>query len=214
MTVSTCVWITGAAPVLGLNVSTAVMRMFFFFRIAVRSAFLAAALGLTVIVTVPAAAKLTLPLPYVTFFGRHFPPSRVKPALHFPFAAANTPKVRFGNVSTQLSVPGSLTCSLSVIVKLGECRVALTALKVAILALGAGDGGGVLGGEETITGACTVKGCCPPAGRNSALPPWVAAIVHVPTPTKLTTEPDTEHTDGFAEEKDTASPDVATALTE
>src|SRR5256885_1501604 len=35
------------------------MRMFFFLRIAVRSAFFAAALGLTVIVTVPPAAERT-----------------------------------------------------------------------------------------------------------------------------------------------------------
>src|SRR2546423_12252456 len=95
----------------------------------------------------------------------------MKPALHFPFAAANTPKVRFGNVSTQLSVPGSLTCSLSVIVKLGECSVALTALKVAILALGAGGGDGALGagggdagglgaGEGVIVSALTVIGPC------------------------------------------------------
>src|SRR5437588_12564452 len=81
----------------------------------------------------------------------------MKPALHFPFAAANTPKVRFGNVSTQLSVPGSLTCSLSVIVKLGECSVALTALNEAILALGAGlwggDPGGLGAGEGVIVSA-------------------------------------------------------------
>jgi len=62
LTVRTCVCVT-AVPLRGLNVSTAVMRMFFFLRSAVFSARLAAALGLTVIVTVPAAAKLIEPLP-------------------------------------------------------------------------------------------------------------------------------------------------------
>src|SRR2546423_2373005 len=102
----------------------------------------------------------------------------MKPALHFPFAAANTPKVRFGNVSTQLSVPGSLTCSLSVIVKLGECSVALTALKVAILALGAG-GGGDAGGLGAGEGVIVSAGLTPKdwmacwAGSQFPSPAWL-----------------------------------------
>src|SRR5256714_13316267 len=116
----------------------------------------------------------------------------MKPALHFPFAAANTPKVRFGNVSTQLSVPGSLTCSLSVIVKLGECSVALTALKVAILALGAGLGGGIGGGDAGGLGAgegvivsagLTPKDWTCEAGSQFPSPAWLPRSVHVPGPT-------------------------------
>src|SRR3954453_18791657 len=149
----------------------------------------------------------------MTFFGRHFPPSRMKPALHFPFAAANTPKVRFGNVSTQLSVPGSLTCSLSVIVKLGECSVALTALKVAILALGAGLGGGLGGGDAEGLGAgegvIVSAGLTPKdwtacgAASYVVSPAWLATSVHVPWPTNVTVEPeeapDSVQTPGVAE---------------
>src|SRR5438067_12144806 len=106
----------------------------------------------------------------------------MKPALHFPFAAANTPKVRFGNVNTQLSVPASLTCSLSVIVKLGECSVALIALNELLAVVAGGgepDGGGEAGGlgdgaGVTVTTALTVIGPCCACGAASysPLPAW------------------------------------------
>src|ERR1041384_7550931 len=92
----------------------------------------------------------------------------MKPALHLPLRVVlatgpNTPKVRLGKVSTQLSVPASLTCSLSVIVKLGECNVALIALKelFAVVAGGGGLGGGGLpdGGWVMMIAAPTTKDC-------------------------------------------------------
>jgi hypothetical protein len=46
-----------------------------------------------------------------------------------------------------------------------------------------------------------------------ALPPCVAWIVQRPTPTSVTVEPDTVHTDVVCELKLTASPDDAVALT-
>src|SRR5436189_4335624 len=121
----------------------------------------------------------------------------MKPALHFPFAAANTPKVRFGNVNTQLSVPGSLTCSLSVIVKLGECSVALTALKelLAIVALGAGGGLDAGGGEDFGAGGGVGTGLTPlemknfwtsVAGSQTFVPACLASIVHSPSRTRVT----------------------------
>src|SRR5204862_3516525 len=96
----------------------------------------------------------------------------MKPALHLPLclnlaAGPNTPKSPFGKVSTQLSVPASLTCSLSVIVKLGECSVALIALNelLAVVAAGGvlpgGEAGGLGDGVGVIvTAALTVIGPC------------------------------------------------------
>src|SRR2546421_288832 len=153
----------------------------------------------------------------------------MKPALHFPFAAANTPKVRFGNVSTQLSVPGSLTCSLSVIVKLGECSVALTALKelFAIVAfggvelgsveLGGGDGGGLGGGGGLGAGLTPNDWTACGAFSYSESPAWSASSVQVPAPMKLTVEPEelpeTVQTPGVAEERAGARREVAAAVT-
>src|SRR6266480_3437855 len=148
----------------------------------------------------------------------------MKPALHFPLAAANTPKVRFGNVSTQLSVPGSLTCSLSVIVKLGECSVALTALNVAILALGAGLGGGDAGGLGdgcgvigcgVIVTALTVIGpcCCWSAGSYSAFPAWFAVITQLPGAVKVTTAPEFVHAPPLVENSTGSSDPPPVALT-
>jgi hypothetical protein len=46
-----------------------------------------------------------------------------------------------------------------------------------------------------------------------ALPAWSAWIVHVPVVSNVTDVPDTVHTDGVVDEKVTASPDDAVALT-
>ena len=51
------------------------------------------------------------------------------------------------------------------------------------------------------------------AGSNSPFPAWFASTVHVPAPTKLTVTPDTVQTAGVPDEKDTASPEVAVAVT-
>ena len=49
------------------------------------------------------------------------------------------------------------------------------------------------------------------AAAKSALPPWVAVMVQVPAVTVVTTVPDTVHTEGLAERKDTGRPEDAEA---
>jgi hypothetical protein len=77
---------------------------------------------------------------------------------------------------------------------------------------------GELGGVEVKVICCdplpTATDCCTcAAGWYSALPAWLASIVHVPVPMKLTVDSASEHTEGVPEEKDTASPEEATADT-
>src|SRR5437870_9680930 len=49
---------------------------------------------------------------------------------------------------------------------------------------------------------------CGTASANSDPSPlWPASITHVPTPTNVTVMPETLHTDGMPDEKETVSPD-------
>jgi hypothetical protein len=60
----------------------------------------------------------------------------------------------------------------------------------------------------------TVKFCCTDgAGLYVPLPAWSACTVHVPAASNVTDEPATVHTAGVVDEKVTASPDDAVALT-
>ena len=45
------------------------------------------------------------------------------------------------------------------------------------------------------------------------MPPWFASTVHVPGARNETVEPDTPHTEGLPEEKATARPELAAAVT-
>ena len=45
------------------------------------------------------------------------------------------------------------------------------------------------------------------------MPPWFASTVHVPGARNETVEPDTPHTEGLPEEKVTARPELAAAVT-
>src|ERR1700694_5787389 len=90
---------------------------------ALRSAFIAEALGRTMKVTLPAAGTALLPLANAMLEGRHLPFSLTSPFLHFVLLAANTPNFPFWNVRSQLNVPGSPTEAVNVIAPVCEFTV-------------------------------------------------------------------------------------------
>ena len=89
-----------------------------------------ALVGLTVNVTLPAFATVSLPRANRTFAGRQRPFSLIEPALHFFAVAAKTPNFPFSKVKTQLKVPGSATDSVNVIAYVARLSVAPSTLKL------------------------------------------------------------------------------------
>jgi hypothetical protein len=114
LTSTDCTCDTGAPPSDDWNVSTTETESPFFCFSAFFSAFNAEALGLSVTLTLPAAAKAVLPFAKAIFAGRHLPASLTWPALHL-LADANAPNLPFGNVATHVKVPGSRTVLVNVI---------------------------------------------------------------------------------------------------
>ena len=123
-----------------------------------------------------------------------------------------------------MKVPGSLTEAVNVIAPVVGFTFVLRMLKLlfgavittAICPLPdvSSDGSLDIGKDVTTGSLPTAKDrwTCG-AGSYSPLPGWSASTVHVPTPRKLTVDPETEHTDGVAEEKDTGRPEDAAAVT-
>jgi len=159
-----------------------------------------------------------LPLAKTIFDRRHLPFSLTKRFLHFDLLAANTPNFPFWKVSSQLNVPGSPTDTVNVITPV----VGFTVMSpVLTLLLGAvvdvmpdvsSDGSRDIGGEVMTGSLATANDCwtCG-AGSYSSSPVWPASTVHVPASMKSTVAPETEHTEGVPEEKDTGSPEEADA---
>src|SRR5665213_3434613 len=159
--------------------------------------------------------------------GRHLPFSLMNPALHFGFveaAEAKMPNFPFSNVSTQLNAPGSLADTVNVIAPVVGFTFALSMLKlllgvaitIAICPLPdmSSDGSLAIGRDVTTGSLATAKDCCAwGAGSYSSLPGWSASILHVPNARKLTVDPESEQTEGVAEEKGTGRPEDAVAAT-
>lgn len=165
------------------------------------SAFSADALGLSVKLTRPEAVTGLLPLAKTILDGRHLPFSLMKSDLHLVLLDANAPNFPFWNVSSHENVPGSPTDSVNVIAPVVGLKDAPVAVKLLLAAdtrdgmsgdIGVGD----VGIEVDVDGALTAKDCwaCG-AGLKLALPAWLASIVQMPDPMKLTVEPDIEHTE-------------------